>query len=121
MPRDFFTLDDFDLRGKTVLLRVDINSPIDPLTGVILDDTRICHHVKTIRELSDSKVVLVAHQSRPGKKDFTSLNNHAKRLTKRLGKNVIFVDDFFGSRALTTIKNMNRGDIVLLENAGLVI
>ena len=66
MPKDFFTIDDFDLKGKTVLLRVDINSPIAPSTGEILDDTRICHHIKTIHALNDSKVVLLAHQSRPG-------------------------------------------------------
>lgn len=117
MPKDFFTMDDFDLKGKTVLLRVDINSPINPSTGEILDDTRICHHIKTIGELYDSKVVLLAHQSRPGKKDFTSMKKHAKRLSNRLGKKVTYVDDFFGSRALTTVKNLKRGEVALLENA----
>lgn len=117
MSTNFFTMDDFDLKGRTVLLRVDINSPMDPLTGEILDDTRIYHHIKTIRELHDSKVVLLAHQSRPGKKDFTSLKKHAKRIAYRLGKKVTFIDDFFGSRALNAVKKMNRGDIILLENA----
>ncbi len=116
MSKDFFTLDDFDLKGKTVLVRVDINSPIDPLTSEILDDTRICHHIKTIRELEDSKVVLLAHQSRPGKKDFTSLAKHAKLLTKRLGKDVTHIDDFFGSRALGAVKSMKNGEVILLEN-----
>lgn len=117
MPKDFFTMDDFDLKGKTLLLRVDINSPINPSTGEILDDTRIGYHVKTIGELQDSKVVLLAHQSRPGKKDFTSMEKHAKRLSSRLGKKVTYIDDFFGSRALTTVKNMKKGNVVLLENA----
>lgn len=116
MPRDFFTIDDFDLKSKTLLLRVDINSPINPTTGEILDDTRICHHIKTIRDLSDSKIVLMAHQSRPGKKDFTRMEKHAKRISTRLGKRVTYVDDFFGSKAQNKVKNMKKGEIVLLEN-----
>ncbi|UCF08258.1 MAG: phosphoglycerate kinase [Thermoplasmata archaeon] len=116
MPKDFFTLDDFDLRGKTVLLRVDINSPIAPSTGDILDDTRIRNHIKTLEELGESKVVLLAHQSRPGKKDFTNLYKHSKRLSRRLGKKVEYIDDFFGSRALDAIGSMEKGDMMLLEN-----
>jgi phosphoglycerate kinase len=117
MPKDFFTLDDFDLSGRTVLLRVDINSPINPQTGDLLDDTRMVHHLTTIKELADSKVVLIAHQSRPGKKDFTNMKKHAKRLSMLLRKNVEYVDDFFGSKALSAIKNQKVGDILLLENA----
>ena len=75
MSLDFYTIDDFDLEDKTVLVRVDINSPVDPNTGLILDDTRIKLHAGTIKELSDkgAKTVILAHQSRPGKKDFTTL------------------------------------------------
>jgi phosphoglycerate kinase len=58
-----------------------------------------------------------AHQSRPGKKDFTNMQKHAKRLSLRLGKKVKYVDDFFGSQAQSAIKNLKSGDIVLLENA----
>lgn len=116
MPKDYFTIDDFDLENRTVLLRVDINSPIHPSTGEILDDTRICHHIKTIRELNDSKIVLLAHQSRPGKKDYTTLEKHSKLLAKRLRKKVNYIDDFFGSRAQKRVKNLKSGEIVLLEN-----
>jgi len=77
MARDFFTMDDFDLSGRTVLLRVDINSPVDPATGQLLNDARIREHLTTIRELRHSKVALLAHQSRPGKDDFTTLEAHA--------------------------------------------
>ena len=52
MALDFYTIDDFDLDNKTVLVRVDINSPVDPSTGLILDDTRIRLHSETIEELS---------------------------------------------------------------------
>jgi phosphoglycerate kinase len=117
MPLNFFTMDDFDLGGKTVLLRVDINSPINPQTGNLLDDTRLVHHLTTIDELSDSKLVLIAHQSRPGKKDFTNMQKHAKRLSLRLGKDIKYVDDFFGSSARSAVKNLKSGEIVLLENS----
>jgi phosphoglycerate kinase len=117
MPHDFFTMDDFDLKGKTVLLRVDINSPINPSTGDLLDDTRLIHHVRTIKELSDSKVVILAHQSRPGKKDFTNMKKHASRLSSRLGKKVKYIDDFFGSRAHSEIEKLKSGEILVLENA----
>ena len=73
MARAFFTMDDFDLSGRTVLLRVDINSPIDPATKTLLNDARLREHLSTIRDLRTSRVVLLAHHSRPGKDDFTSL------------------------------------------------
>ena len=71
---DFNTIDDFDIEDKTVLVRIDINSPVDPSSGIILDDTRLKLHAQTVKELSNkgAKVVLLAHQSRPGKKDFTT-------------------------------------------------
>src|SRR5664280_216643 len=118
MALDFYTIDDFDLDNKTVLVRVDINSPVDPSTGLILDDTRIRLHSETIEELSKkgAKTVVLAHQSRPGKKDFTTLKQHAESLSKILNHKVDYVDDIFGSNARTAIEKMKRGDILLLEN-----
>lgn len=116
MKKDFYTLDDFSIEGKTVLLRVDINSPIDPSTGRILDNARIKMHISTIKDLSRSKVIILAHQSRPGKRDFTTLEKHAKRLSYLLGKKVKYVDGLFGSNVREIIKNMKNGDVVLLEN-----
>ena len=49
----FNTIDDFDVNGKTVLVRIDINSPVDPNSGIILDDTRMKLHAETIKELSE--------------------------------------------------------------------
>ena len=66
------TLDDVNVDGKTVLLRVDINSPLDPSTKAFLDDTRIRAILPTLQKLVKAKVILLAHQSRPGKDDFTS-------------------------------------------------
>jgi len=118
MSLDFYTIDDFDLDNKTVLVRVDINSPVDPSNGLILDDTRIKLHAETIAELSKkgAKTVILAHQSRPGKKDFTTLKQHAEALSNILKHEVAYVDDIFGSHAKDAIGKMKRGDILLLEN-----
>ena len=74
------TLSDVNLAGKTVLLRVDINSPMDPRTKEFLDFTRIKAIIPTLNKLRSSKVVVLAHQSRPGKDDFTSTLVHAREL-----------------------------------------
>ncbi|MDD6286060.1 MAG: phosphoglycerate kinase [Methanosphaera sp.] len=118
MDYKFNTIDDFDFEGKTVLLRVDINSPVDPLSGDLLDDTRLVLHSKTIKELSEkgAKVVILAHQSRPGKSDFTPLKQHALALSNILGKEVQYVDSIFSRQAQDIIKNMVNGEIALLEN-----
>ena len=113
---DLFTLDDFNLYGKTILVRLDINSPINPSTHAILDNSRFKAHMDTIKELSESKVVILAHQSRPGKNDFISLANHAKMLTHILDKQVMYSDGLFDSRVLKKIRQMKNGDILLLEN-----
>jgi phosphoglycerate kinase len=116
MARDFYTMDHFDLSGRTVLLRVDINSPIDPATGRLLNDARLREHLNTIRDLQMSKVVVLAHQSRPGKDDYTSLASHAERLAVLLGRPVKFVDGLFNREALDAIRALSPGDVLLLEN-----
>ncbi len=115
MERDYCTMDDFDLDGKTVILRAEFNSPIGP-DGKILDDKRIRESVPTIKALEHAKVVLIAHQSRPGKKDFTTLEQHAKRLQRYLDQSVHYVDDIFGSHARAAIVEAEPGDVVMLEN-----
>lgn len=118
MTIKFNTINDFNLEDKTVLVRVDINSPVDPNSGLILDDTRIKLHSQTIKELSDkgAKTVILAHQSRPGKKDFTTLKQHAEVLAKNLGIKVNYTDSIFSSQSIDNIKNMKKGEIILLEN-----
>lgn len=115
LTKDFFTIDDFDVSGKTVLLRVDFNAPMSP-DGRILDDARIKSHIKTINDLKEAKVILLAHQSRPGKSDFMTMRSHAKILSSLLGKEVRYVDDIFGSYARSCISAMEPGDVILLEN-----
>lgn len=116
MSRNFFTMDDFDFAGKTVIVRVDINSPIEPSTGKILDYTRIKQTAPTINELRKGKVIILAHQSRPGKKDFTTLERHALAFSRVLGRKVKYVDCLYGSASRKAIKDMRDGDILLLEN-----
>ena len=116
MGRDFFTMDDFGLAGSTVLLRVDINSPIDPATGRLLNDARIREHLATIRDLREARVAVLAHQSRPGKDDFTTMESHAERMAALLGRPVRYVDSLFGKAAIDAIQAMKAGDVILLEN-----
>ena len=116
-PDKFFTMDDFNFDGKRVYLRLDINSPIHPLSGDVMGASRFISHLDTIRELHNSKLVIVGHQSRPGKSDFTSMRKHAEQLEKLLGKPVQFVDSLFGSEARNRIRKMNDGDIIMLENS----
>ncbi|GFO96477.1 phosphoglycerate kinase [groundwater metagenome] len=115
MIRDYLTIDDISTNGKTVLCRLDLNSPMDP-KGIILDDSRFRSHLTTLKELEDARVVILSHQSRPGKSDFTTMEPHAKLLSKLMRRNVDYIDDIFGSHAVETIKKMNPGDIILLEN-----
>ena len=118
MPK-ILTLDDFDFKGKTVLVRVDFNSPIDLNTKKVLDDTRIkAHGETTIKELSQkgAKVVVLAHQGRPGDPDFTPLKEHAQILGKILGKPVKYIDDVFGEKAQKAIKDLKKGEILVLDN-----
>ena len=118
MDNKFNTIDDFNVENKTVLVRIDVNSPVDPSTGLILDDTRLLLHCETIKELANkkAKVVILAHQSRPGKKDFTTLSQHAKALSNILDLNVKYVDSVFSSSAKEAIKALNPGEVLLLEN-----
>lgn len=115
MIRVYLTIDDINVKGKTVLCRLDLNSPMDP-KGIILDDSRFRSHLTTLKELEDSRVVILSHQSRPGKSDFTTMKPHARLLSKLSRRNVDYIDDIFGSHAIDSIKNMTDGDIIMLEN-----
>jgi phosphoglycerate kinase len=113
--KDYFTMDDVVLDNKRVLARVDFNSPMGP-SGDILDDRRIKSHLDTLRALEDCRVVLMAHQSRAGKKDFTTLEAHARIASKLLRREVTYVDDIFGSHARDRIRSLQPGEVLLLEN-----
>ena len=110
------TLTDLGAQGKTVLLRLDLNSPIDPTSHLILDDKRFREHLPTVRALSGSRVVIVTHQSRPGKKDFTTLEAHAGKLEELLGTPVTYIDSIFGKHAKDVVHASKPGDVLMLEN-----
>jgi phosphoglycerate kinase len=116
--KEFLTLDDVDVENKVVLVRVDINSPVDEKTKEVLDNERIREHSKTIKELAErgAKVVVLAHQGRKGDPDFVSLEQHAKLLEKYVGRKVEFVPDIIGEKAKQKIKSLKKGEILLLDN-----
>ena len=120
MAFDFLTLDDFDFKDKTVFLRVDINSALDPVSKRILDASRITATLDTIRELGDAKVVLGAHQSRPGRYDFTSLELHTRVLQMYLNGRVNFVEDILGERAISAIDGLEAGEVLVLNNLRMI-
>ena len=116
--KEFHTLEDFDFRDRTVLLRVDINCPLDKQSLAILNDSRIRRVIPTVRELMGkrAKVVILAHQSRKGKWDFTSLEEHSKRLARHLNSPVKYVDDVMGDDAKKAISELQPGEVLLLGN-----
>jgi len=113
------TLDEVDVEDKTVIVRIDINSPMDPVTGKILDDTRIRASAVTIKELASkgAKQVLLAHQGRLGDNDFTTLEQHAELLSRVTGIKIRYLRDlFYGEPVTRAIREMQPGDAILLEN-----
>ena len=110
------TLDDVKVDCMTVLARVDINSPLDPSTGAFLDVARIAGILPTIRRLSKAKTVLLSHQSRPGKEDFTTTHGHSRELGRILGRTVKWVEDISGDAALAAIEELKVGEILMLNN-----
>jgi phosphoglycerate kinase len=110
------TLDDFNLKDKTVFLRVDMNCPIDPDSLEISGTKRIEEAIETIKSLEESKLVVGSHQGRVGNTDYTGMDKHAKVLEKLMGKKIKYVEDVIGSAAQNEIKNLKSGEILLLDN-----
>jgi phosphoglycerate kinase len=113
------TLDDFNVKNKVVIVRVDFNSEIDPNTKKVTSDVRIKAHAEsTLKELAEkgAKTVVLAHQGRKGDPDFTPLKQHAEILGKLLKCPVKYVDDLFGDKAKAAIKALQGGEILVLEN-----
>ena len=110
------TLDDFDLNGKTVFLRVDMNCPIDSKTLEISGTKRIEEAIETIKALEKSKLVIASHQGRVGNNDYTGMDRHASVLEQLLNKKIKYVEDVIGQAAQEEIKNLKNGEILLLDN-----
>ena len=116
MGFDYLKLSDFEIRDKKILLRLDINSPMDPKTNRILDDSRIVAAKPSLEALRGARVVVMAHQSRPGKGDFTSLQQHADLLRTVCSQPVRFVEDVMGPSAKMAINETKRGEVLVLDN-----
>ena len=113
----FRNLDDADVKGKRVLLRVDLNVPM--LDGKITDATRIEEITPTIAELAGKggKVILLSHFGRPkGPDPKASLRPVAAEVARIMKKPVTFAEDCVGPPAEAAIAKMKDGDIVCLEN-----
>lgn len=115
---EYNTLDDVSVEGKTVLLRVDFNMPMDKNSLQILDVTRMKRVLPTVHELIEkqAKIVILAHQGRQGSWDFTNLKQHAETFETLIKKPVQFVEDIHGNTAKEAIKAMKPRDILFLDN-----
>ena len=113
------TIDDFDVRGKTVLCRVDIDQPVDKATGTLKSTHRIEACVPTVQELSarGARVVLLAHQGSDIEyKNFYTTRPHAQVLSALLGAPVDWVEDVCGPLARQRIRALQDGQVLLLDN-----
>ena len=116
---NYKTIDDFEVKNKAVLVRVDFNSEIDPETKKVTSDVRIRAHAEsTLKELAEkgAKIVVLAHQGRKGDSDYTTLEEHVKVLQSILNCPVKYVDDIFGDKAKAAIKGLQGGEILVLAN-----
>ena len=113
----FRTLDHVDVKGKRVLLRADLNVPVD--NGIVSDGTRIDRLGPAITEIADkgAKVILLSHFGRPkGRDQKNSLKPVAAEVAHAIKRPVKFVDDCIGETAERAVATMKNGDIVCLEN-----
>ena len=114
-----YTLDDFDVKGKTVLCRVDMNQPVDRASDSLKSIQRITACAPTLKELSDkgARVVVMAHQGSDIEyKNFYNTRPHARVLSELLGCEVKWIEDVCGPTARDAIRNMKDGEIILLDN-----
>jgi len=117
MSQSFRTLDHVDVKGKRVLVRVDLNVPVD--NGVVTDATRIERVGPALTELADkgAKVILLSHFGRPKGRDAkNSLKPVAAEVARVIKRPVKFADDCIGPSAETAVAAMKQGDILCLEN-----
>ena len=110
------TLDDFELKDKTIFLRVDMNCPINPDTMEISGTKRIEEATESINAMKDAKIVVASHQGRVGNKDYTGMEKHAKVLEQLLNRKIKYIEDVIGVSAQNEIKNLKNGDVLLLDN-----
>lgn len=112
-------IDEFDLADKTVLLRVDINSPIDPESRRIVNTNRIEKSIPTISKIlgQGAKLAIIAHQGDTlDYQNLIALDEHAEKLSALIGSKVDYIDDVCGPAAQGAVKALRPGQAVLLGN-----
>jgi len=111
----FETIDDLDDQQR-LLMRIDVNAPVED--GEVQDNRRFARHAETISELlaDDHAIALMAHQGRPGRDTFVTLEQHADILAEHVGEPVEYVPSTYGEEALDAIDDLESGEVILLEN-----
>lgn len=115
----FKPMEQFDVNGKKVLIRVDINSPIDGKTKKIVNTNRIDKTVPTLKWLIDNgaSVAIIAHQGDTlDYQNLIPLEEHASLLSEKMGLNIEYIDDVCGPTAVKTVKDLKAGQAVILGN-----
>ena len=118
MPK-ILSIDDFPLKGKRILVRVDFNVPLNE-NQKITDDTRIVESLPTIKKIIElgGKVILLSHLGRP--KGTTNLKFSLRPIVERLSgllqKPVNFCEDCLGEKVEESVSKMKEGDVLVLEN-----
>lgn len=114
-----FAIDNYDFKGKRAIIRVDFNVPLDE-QGQVTDDTRIRAAIPTICKVLDGggAVILMSHLGRPKKNPDPkySLRQIVPAIEKRLGRPILFAGDCMGDEAAEMARNLEPGDVMLLEN-----
>lgn len=117
--RNWKTIEDYDYRDRTVLLRLDINSPIHPKTKKIVNENRIQKSVPTIQRLLDkgAKLVLIAHQGDTlDYENLISMEEHARKLNQYVRGSIRYIDDPCGPAAQEAVRELKAGEGILLGN-----
>lgn len=112
-------LEAFSYHGKSVLLRLDINSPIDPVTKKIINENRIKKSIPTVRYLLDNgaRLTIIAHQGDTlDYQNLIPMAEHVKKLSQQLGSKVSYIDDVCGPAAQAAVRALQPGEAILLGN-----
>jgi len=109
-------LEDADVESRNIILRTDLNLPVED--GEPQKTVRFERYMKTVEKLSErgARTLVLAHQGRPSRTDFLSLEDHAELMSEELGQEVELVRTFFGSELGDAVASMENGDVKLLEN-----
>lgn len=118
-PLGFKSMEDLDVKGKRVLIRVDINSPIDPVSKLIVNTNRIDKTIPTLEWLLErgARLAIIAHQGDTlDYQNLIPLAEHASLLSTKTGRKIDYIDDVCGPAAVEEVKSLKSGDAIILGN-----